>query len=348
LMLRAFLQARGPAFYAYSTIYTAGFSLFALLTGLLMLQITARHVLDPANYSMLSAYSAISSASANFMWMTSPLIAVFSVAMAVSNIALLRHERARLKNTLGLLVSIALLVGAALGLYMSSRDFVGSEWQKRAIETLTNVYATVFVYFECMLIGAIICGLRAARHVPSPDRDFIIILGCYFRKDGSLPPLLKGRVDKAIEFWQDQKRQTGKEAVLIPSGGQGPNESMPEAEAMRRYLIAQGVPERCVMAETKSLNTYQNMEYSKQLIDAAVPNARTAYATTNYHVFRSGLWASLAGLSAEGVGSRTRWWYWPNAFMRECAGLLLNRWKQEILLLVVLIAFFGMISMVLG
>ena len=102
------------------------------------------------------------------------------------------------------------------------------------------------------------------------------------------------------------------------------------------------------MAETKSLNTYQNMEYSKQLIDAAVPNARTAYATTNYHVFRSGLWASLAGLSAEGVGSRTRWWYWPNAFMRECAGLLLNRWKQEILLLVVLIAFFGMISMVLG
>ena len=34
--------------------------------------------------------------------------------------------------------------------------------------------------------------------------------------------------------------------------------------------------------------------------------------------------------------------------MRECAGLLQKRWKQEILLLIVLIVFFGVLSMVLG
>ncbi|MBQ8109616.1 MAG: YdcF family protein [Clostridia bacterium] len=348
LMLRAFLNARGAAFYAYSTIYTAGFSIFALLTGLLMLFVTARRLIDPANYSMLYAYSAICSASVSFMWITLPLIVAFSVAMAVSNAALLRHENAKLKNVLGLLVSGALLGGAALGLYMSGRDFVGSERAMRAFETANNVYATVFVYFECMLIGAIICGLKAARHVPSRDRDFIVILGCYFRKDGSLPPLLKGRVDKAIEFWSLQKRENGTEAVFVPSGGQGPDESMPEAEAMRRYLVEKGVPERCIMVEDRSRNTYQNMQFSKELIDAARPGARTAYATTNYHVFRSGVWAGLAGLPAEGVGSRTRWWYWPNAFMRECAGLLVNRWKQEIVLLIVLVAFFGALSMVLG
>ena len=32
----------------------------------------------------------------------------------------------------------------------------------RIRSALENTYATVFVYFECMLIGAMICGVRAA------------------------------------------------------------------------------------------------------------------------------------------------------------------------------------------
>ena len=102
------------------------------------------------------------------------------------------------------------------------------------------------------------------------------------------------------------------------------------------------------MMENLSKNTYQNMAYSKKLIDERTPHAKVVYATTNYHVFRSGVWASLAGLPAEGVGSRTKWWYWPNAFMRECAGLLMNRIPQEPVLLLAMIAFFGALSMALG
>ena len=197
-----------------------------------------------------------------------------------------------------------------------------------------------------MLIGAAVCGLLAAKHVPSADRDFIIILGCLFRKDGTLTPLLRGRVDRALDFWRDQQAQTGKSAVLVPSGGQGPAEVMPEAEAMRRYLLAQGVTEGMIMAEDRSTNTFQNMAYSKALIDAAHPGARVAFATTNYHVFRSGVWARLAGLEAEGMGSRTRWWYWPNAFMRECAGLLARRWRQELVMVAGMALFFGLLSIV--
>ena len=95
-------------------------------------------------------------------------------------------------------------------------------------------------------------------------------------------------------------------------------------------------------------NTFQNMENAKRIIEKDHPDARVVYATTNYHVFRSGVWASLAGLPAEGMGSRTKWWYWPNAFMRECAGLFLNRIWQELALLLIMIAFFGALSMVLG
>ena len=117
---------------------------------------------------------------------------------------------------------------------------------------------------------------------------------------------------------------------------------------MRCYLLEKNVPENAILVEDRSRNTYQNMEYSKALIGQRTPEAKVVYVTTNYHVFRSGVWASLAGLPAEGVGSRTKWWYWPNAFMRECAGLLRNRIRQEIVLLIVVLVFFGVLSMMLS
>ena len=134
----------------------------------------------------------------------------------------------------------------------------------------------------------------------------------------------------------------------MPCGGQGSDEPIAEAEAMRRYLLEQGIPTERIEVEDRSRNTYQNMSYSRAIIERDRRDARVVYATTNYHVFRSGVWANLAGLPAEGMGSRTKWWYWPNAFMRECAGLMLNRVPQELLLLAVMLLFFGALSMALA
>ena len=348
IMLRHYRTAGWPGFYSYTTIYCAGFFLFSLVTGLVMLAVTIQHLTRPLSYSMMAVYSAINSASRQFMMLTTPLILVFAIAMAISNLALLRHEKLRLKNVLGIFISAFLVLGEALGSYLFSRDFIGSEWESRINNTVLNVAATVFVYFECMLAGSVICGVKAARHQPAMDKDFIIILGCWFRRDGSLPPLLRGRVDKALDFWRRQKAATGKEATLIPSGGRGPDESMPEAEAMRRYLLQQGFPEALILPEASSRNTYQNMAYSRSIIQNVNPAGRAVFVTTNYHVFRSGVWAAQAGLPAEGIASRTRWWYWPNAFMRECLDLMVNRWKQELLMLLALNVFFGVLSMVLG
>ena len=198
-----------------------------------------------------------------------------------------------------------------------------------------------------MLTGSVICGVVAARRRPAPDKDYIIILGCWFRPDSTLPPLLRGRVDKALGFWQTQKEKNGKEARFIPSGGQGCNEPMPEGEAIRRYLLDQGIEDRLILPEDQSASTYENMANSRKIILDTGPEGKTVFATSSYHVFRSGLWARQAGLSAEGLGSRTKWWFWPNAFMRETAGLLQKRWKQELLFLILLIVFFGILSVVL-
>ena len=347
IMVWHFLRAKGTAFYDHGTIYYAGFSLFALASGIMMLEITAAHMAHPETYHMLAAFHTISGAGTRYMELTGPLMLLFAGTMAVSNIALLRHERPRPQNFLGLLISLLLVAGEAVEIYLYTQDLMGSEWEIMIHDTVQNTYAAAFIYCQCMLTGAVICGLLAARHRPAADKDFIIILGCWFREDGSLPPLLRGRADKALEFWHRQKNETGKEAFFIPSGGQGSNEPMPEAEAIRQYLLSKGIEDRLILPEDRSRNTYENMANSGRIIREKKPGGKTVFSTTGYHVFRGGLWARRAGLSAEGIGSRTKWWFWPNAFMRETAGLLQKRWRQELLFLFLMAVFFGVLSVVL-
>ena len=87
------------------------------------------------------------------------------------------------------------------------------------------------------------------------------------------------------------------------------------------------------------------MRFSKKIIDdRGDGESKVIFSTTNYHVFRSGMWAGLAGLEAEGIGSKTKWWFWPNAFMRECIGLLYKYIVPEIIWMIILTVFFGILA----
>ena len=154
------------------------------------------------------------------------------------------------------------------------------------------------------------------------SKDFIIILGCGIRKDGSPCPLLRGRIDRALAFARKQKEQTGKDVIFVTSGGQGADELISESASMKRYLLQQGVPEERIIEEDRSTDTYENMKFSKEKIWAVNPNGKIAFSTTNYHVFRGGLYASRVKMRAVGMGSDTKWYFWPNASVREFVGLL--------------------------
>ncbi len=73
--------------------------------------------------------------------------------------------------------------------------------------------------------------------------DYIITLGCAIRKDGSPTPILRGRIDRALAFEKEQFEKWNRQAKFVPSGGQGSDEVISEAESMKRYLTEQGVPE---------------------------------------------------------------------------------------------------------
>lgn len=51
------------------------------------------------------------------------------------------------------------------------------------------------------------------------------------------------------------------------SGGKGNDEQASEAQFMQAYLKANGVEEKQIIMEDRSSNTYENLLYSKQLLD---------------------------------------------------------------------------------
>lgn len=179
--------------------------------------------------------------------------------------------------------------------------------------------------------------------------DYIIIHGAGL--DGPRPtPLLAGRIDKALELWNKQ-HQRGK---FVVSGGQGADEVVSEAQAMRDYLLEKGVPGDAILMEDKSTTTWENLRYSLAIInadratgvdatssaavassgdvtttasDASTSDASgtvasngdftTAVVTSDFHVFRCAEYAHNLGIKADGIGSHTKGWYWPTAFIRE-------------------------------
>lgn len=171
--------------------------------------------------------------------------------------------------------------------------------------------------------------------------DYIIVLGSGISSE-EVPPLLKSRLDKGIEYFC--KNTSSK---FIVSGGQGDDEPVSEAFAMKKYLLSQNIPEENIIMEDQSTTTYENMLFSKHLIEEdwqhhSEYNKRypvIIFSTNNYHVLRARLYARRVHLKAEGVGAPTAFYFLPTALIREYAALLSHNkfWVIGLVLLIFLI-----------
>lgn len=329
--------------YSYNTIYYTGFALFDLSVLVTHIVLTVRVLRRPGVYQASQILTLLSGSAKNYVLLSFPFILIFSAALCISNVSLIRHEGKRLVNVLGILLSF-LLVGGALLLYRFDLPAYGSQRQVMVHDLISHLFAAVYLYFECMLIGAIAADIIAACHEPEPDKDILIVLGCGLRKDGTPSPLLRGRIDRAIAFAERQKALTGKELMFITSGGQGPDEAVSESASMKRYLLEHGVPEMRIVEEDRSTSTMENMRFSMEKLRELAPNGKVAFATTNYHVFRAGLCARRVKLRAVGIGAPTKWYFWPNASVREFVGLLTEHRGKQALIFGGLIAVYAILT----
>jgi uncharacterized SAM-binding protein YcdF (DUF218 family) len=84
------------------------------------------------------------------------------------------------------------------------------------------------------------------------DADALIVLG-YRCDDNQIHPLLKERLDTTLKLFHTYKFR-----YILLSGG-AVKSSTTEAEIMRDYLLAQGVPEDRMILESRSRNTVHNL-----------------------------------------------------------------------------------------
>lgn len=145
----------------------------------------------------------------------------------------------------------------------------------------------------------------------SYDEDALIVLGSGIRGEKILPNLAN-RLDKAIEYCEKNER-----AVIVVSGGQGNQESISEAEAMKRYLVSKGIPADRIIKEDKSTSTYENFLYSSEILRERFEKTEVAFVTNKFHVYRAERMAKSLGIHAAHLGAKVEWYTAPMNYLRE-------------------------------
>ena len=148
--------------------------------------------------------------------------------------------------------------------------------------------------------------------------DALIVLGAGLRGDQISMPLAY-RLDQAVRY-----AEANPDAVIVVSGGQGPQETISEAVAMTQYLIAQGVPAGRIIQEGQATDTYENFVCSKDILDEHFGRSyKIAYVTNTFHVFRAHEIACIAGFeNPSHIHSKLGWYSWITSNLRECAAVI--------------------------
>lgn len=244
---------------------------------------------------------------------------VLAGLLCANGVKMVRKEGRRPANLLSLLAGLGIfgviaLMAAAVITHSTSLGIVAG--------TLVMVLAYVSFLFLCFIGYAFLYGRMRIRR----DADYVVVLGSGLIGGRRVPPLLASRLDRGREVYETlaARREVDRTPVLITSGGQGPDEELPESHAMADYLVERGFPADRVLREDRSRTTEENMLFSKGLMERDRPGSECVIVTNNFHAFRAALMARKAGVNGQVVGSPTAAYFWPSATIREFAAVFLE------------------------
>lgn len=242
-----------------------------------------------------------------------------------SGVRLIQREGFRFTNLL------ALGLGTALVIYLFFNPRLQVTESNVWIVGLARIFVAIGVFFAVELVMYFLTTFSNSVHLRRYKFDHIIVLGAGLIGE-KVTPLLASRINRGIAVWKKQE----KPCYLIMSGGQGVDEVISEAEAMKRYAVEQGVPEKWIIMEDQSTNTEQNLQNSYGIIKERYPesNHRAAIVTNYFHIFRAVVLARTMGYKCVGYDARTKLYYSLNAFIRDFIGYVVLTWKKQLLALI--------------
>lgn len=195
--------------------------------------------------------------------------------------------------------------------YISSRKIK----EYFVLNKLWNIMKIVFFIGMAVFIlieGAII--MYPKKNID--NSDYVVILGAGLRGD-SITATLRDRLNATIDY----VNKSNFDGKIVVSGGQGPGESITEAEAMKKYLISNGIKNDIIM-EDKATNTFENFKFSKEKIKNitgnSIDNYKVKVITTDFHVLRSSILAKRNNYdNVTFYSSNTKWYLVPTLYARE-------------------------------
>ena len=228
---------------------------------------------------------------------------------------MISFEGKRLANLLSLLYGIFIIGAIALHFlpYFPGKDLL-------IYPTDFALFYSTFLYLSYVLYGTF-CNYFPVRKEP----DAIIVLGSGLIGD-KVPPLLAQRLTKAKTIYEQFEGRP----KLIVSGGQGADELTSEAEAMANYLMEQGVPQEDILIENRSRTTFENLTFSKAILEDQGLGKSVLVVTNSFHALRAGVFMRRLKIPGRSVGSKTAFYYLPSAWIRETVGLVSLYWKWHV------------------
>ena len=252
-----------------------------------------------------------------------PLLIILSgVFLIINGFILLKKEGFSKANLLSPIMGVVILL---FFVFMWIRaGFVTTDYNHWInIPVIFIIYTYIifgFAFVGFMMYSCVYLWLPKKQHY-----DFIIIHGAGLLDGERVTPLLKRRIDKAVQAFHQSKNP---HIRLIVSGGQGSDEKISEAQAMYNYLVAHtDVPKEAIILEEKSTTTYENLLFSKEIGEQLIENPRFLFVTNDYHVFRTSTYARQIGMQGDGLGCSTASYYIPSAFIREYVAMCVKMKK---------------------
>ncbi|WP_439425352.1 YdcF family protein [Oenococcus alcoholitolerans] len=160
--------------------------------------------------------------------------------------------------------------------------------------------------------------------------NYLIVLGAGLIDGNKISPNLNKRLEKSLEF--AEKNQTSR---IVVSGGQGRDERLSEAQAMKNWLLKKGIEPARIILEDQSTNTAENFQNSLVLILKNKPEKypKIAFTTNSYHLPRADFIACRNQIKAFGLPAQTPANYFSAGWFREFAAILIIKKRQHLLML---------------
>lgn len=258
-------------------------------------------------------------------WMEYALLAILGllvlallavpVMLMRNGVKMLKKERHSVANMLSLALGIVVALGEIAFIYaVTVLFFPHLNVSDALFGFCLHLGLTVF-YFCVFILAFVLYNLFIERIPRRPVFDYVIIHGCGLIGGEKVSKLLEGRLDAAIEVYNRCKDKP----IMMPSGGQGSDEKLSEAQAMKNYLLEKGIPEDRIVLEDKSGTTMENLRNCERLMPEG--HGRVALVSSNYHVYRCLLYARKLDMKCVGIGGKVAAYYWPSALLREFAAV---------------------------